>query len=109
MDFCPIDNNQGAIRGYDNKGRAMNDQRKYQRVGSDVMVEISHPSFGLVELKARDLSDGGVFVFSGIHSVPPIGTVVKTRIKRHTGLLNQEPVDMQVIHHQSGGMGLMFI
>lgn len=87
----------------------MNDQRRFMRVSSEASVEISHPSFGRVELKARDLSDGGVFVFMGNHIAPPVGTVVKTRIKRHTGVINQQPVDMQVVHHQAGGMGLMFI
>jgi hypothetical protein len=87
----------------------MNDLRRYMRNSSETMVEISHPSFGRVELKAKDLSDGGVFVFIGNHIAPPVGTVVKTRIKRHTGVINQQPIDMQVVHHQSGGMGLMFV
>jgi c-di-GMP-binding flagellar brake protein YcgR len=87
----------------------MNDQRRYMRVNSDVLVEISHPSFGKIELKARDLSDGGVFVYMGNHIAPPVGTVVQTRIKRHSGIINEQPIDMQVVHHQAGGMGLMFI
>ena len=87
----------------------MQEQRKYMRGVSQALVEISHPGFGQVELKARDLSDGGVFVFLGQHIALPIGTVVKARIKRHSGIINKDPVDMQVVHHQSGGMGLMFI
>lgn len=87
----------------------MNDQRRFSRANIETIVEISHPSFGMIELKAKDISDGGVFVFLGNHLAPPIGTVVKTRLKRHTGVINEEPIDMQVVHHQSGGMGLMFI
>ncbi|ARN74757.1 hypothetical protein [Oceanicoccus sagamiensis] len=87
----------------------MHEQRRYMRDTSQALVELSHPSFGMVELKARDLSDGGVFVMLGNHIAPPIGTVVKARIKRHTGIINQDPIDMQVVHHQSGGMGLMFV
>ncbi len=87
----------------------MQDQRKNMRGVSEALVEISHPSFGMIELKAKDLSDGGVFVFLGNHIAPPVGTVVKARIKRHTGVINVEPVDMQVVHMHSGGMGLMFV
>lgn len=87
----------------------MNEQRQYIRISSSAIVEISHPSFGMIELKAKDLSDGGIFVFLGNHIAPPTGTVVKARIKRHSGAINDEPVDMQVIHHQSGGMGLKFV
>lgn len=87
----------------------MSEQRKYQRTSSTALVEINHPSIGKMELKARDLSDGGVFVHLGHHIALPVGTVVQVRIKRHTGLINEEPVDMQVIHCHSGGMGLSFI
>jgi PilZ domain len=87
----------------------MNEQRRYIRTSSSAMVEISHPSFGTIELKAKDLSDGGVFVYLGHHIAPPTGTVVKTRIKRHSGMINDEPIDMRVVHHSSGGVGLMFI
>ncbi len=87
----------------------MEEQRKYMRASSQALVEIHHPGFGSLELKAKDLSDGGVFVFLGQHIAPPIGTVVKARLKRHTGVINQEPVDMQVVHHNGGGMGLMFV
>jgi hypothetical protein len=87
----------------------MQEQRRYMRTSSEALVEITHPSIGIMELKAKDLSDGGLFVFLGSHIGPPVGTVVKARIKRHTGLINVDPVDMQVVHHLSGGMGLMFI
>ena len=90
-------------------GVNMNEQRQFTRVSSSVMVQISHPSFGMIELKAKDLSDGGIFVYLGNHIAPPTGTVVKTLIKRHKGAINEEPVDMRVVHHQSGGMGLMFV
>lgn len=87
----------------------MDDQRITLRSNSEAMVEVSHPSLGIIELKAKDLSDGGVFVFLGNHIAPPVGTVVKARIKRHSGAINQNPVDMQVVHFHSGGMGLTFV
>lgn len=87
----------------------MQEQRQYMRLASEGVVELSHPSFGQIELKIKDLSDGGLFVLAGGHTVPPIGTVVKAKIKRHTGTINKEPVDMQVVHHDNGGVGLMFL
>lgn len=87
----------------------MQEQRRYIRTSSEALVEITHPAIGRMELKARDLSEGGVFVHLGLHMAPPIGTVVKARIKRHTGAINDEPVDMEIVHHQGGGMGLKFV
>jgi hypothetical protein len=87
----------------------MIEQRKFERSSSAALCEVTHPSFGTIELKVKDLSDGGVFVFMGNHIAPPIGTVVKVRIKRYSGVINDEPVDMRVVHHQAGGLGLMFI
>ncbi|MFA7552691.1 MAG: PilZ domain-containing protein [Spongiibacteraceae bacterium] len=87
----------------------MDEQRRQRRTGSEALVEMSHPSFGRLELKATNLSDGGVFVQLGLSSPLPIGTVVMARIKRHTGIINQQPVAMQVVHHNNGGMGLMFV
>ena len=87
----------------------MIEQRKFERSSSAALCEITHPSLGTIELKVRDLSDGGAFVFTGNHIAPPVGTVVKVRIKRHSGVINDEPVDMRVVHQQAGGIGLMFI
>ncbi len=87
----------------------MQEQRRYSRANSEALVEMSHPSIGTLQLRARDLSEGGVFVHLGNHMALPVGTVVKARIKRHTGVINADPVDMQVVHQQGGGMGLKFL
>lgn len=87
----------------------MQEQRKFSRSTNAMMVEISHPSLGVYQLKAKDLSEGGAFVYLGNYPAIPVGTDIKVRIKRHTGMLNIEPVSMRVVRHQGGGMGLMFI
>lgn len=87
----------------------MQEQRRTIRLASSALVEISHPSLGTRQFNARDLSDGGVFVLSGRGAMPPVGTVLQVRIKRHTGVLNQEPVAMRVVHQQPDGFGLTFI
>jgi hypothetical protein len=87
----------------------MEEQRRHSRTTSVALVELAHPALGRMEVKARDLSDGGIFVLMGQHIAPPIGTVLQVRIKRFTGTINQEPVAMRVVHHQSGGVGLAFV
>lgn len=87
----------------------MPEQRRFLRTASEALVEITHPSIGRMEFRAKDLSEGGVFVHLGNCIALPVGTVVQARIKRHTGLINTDPVDMQVVHHQGGGMGLKFL
>ncbi len=85
------------------------DQRRFERRSSTALCEVTHPSFGTIEFKVKDVSDGGVFLYTGNHIAPPVGTVVKVRLKRHTGLINEEPVDMRVVHQQTAGIGLMFV
>ena len=88
----------------------MNENRRDMRTASDAIVVMSHPSFGNVTVKARDLSDGGISVHMGSHIGPPVGTVVDVIIKRHKGALNATPIPMIVKHSQPGGVvGLAFI
>ena len=87
----------------------MDNRRKYMRTASDVMVEMSHPTMGTLTVRARDLSDGGISVDMGNHVAPPVGTVLKVRIKRHTGSINSEPLPMRVVHVDGGKfVGLSF-
>lgn len=85
------------------------EQRSYVRTPSSALVEMQHPSFGTIEIKARDLSDGGIFALMGNYQAPPVGITVMVRIKRYTGVINQEPVPMRVVHQQQGGIGLAFV
>jgi hypothetical protein len=87
----------------------LEEHRRHIRTASAAVVEMQHPNLGLIEVKARDLSEGGIFVLMGNYPPPPTGTLVKVRIKRYTGIINQEPVAMRVVHQQSGGVGLAFI
>jgi hypothetical protein len=89
--------------------RRREEQRRFARTASGALVEMHHPTFGTIEIKARDLSDGGIFAMMGNYQAPPVGTTVMVRIKRYTGVINQEPVPMRVVHQQPGGIGLAFI
>lgn len=87
----------------------MQEQRLYNRAPSGALVEMHHPVLGPIEVKARDLSDGGINVLMGNYPPPPLGTEMMVRIKRYTGTINQVPVRMRVVHQQGGGIGLMFV
>lgn len=86
------------------------ENRRDLRTSTDAIVIISHPSFGTITVKARDLSDGGIAADIGHHISPPVGTVVDVIIKRHKGTLNASPIPMIVRHVQPNGIvGLAFI
>jgi hypothetical protein len=85
------------------------EQRRFVRSPSSALVEMQHPTLGLIEVKARDLSDGGISVLMGNIPAPPLGLVMQVRIKRYTGIINKEPVPMRVVHHQFGCVGLAFV
>lgn len=87
----------------------MEEKRRHARTPSSALVEMQHPVLGLIEVKARDLSDGGISVLMGNFPPPPLGLVLMIRIKRYTGVINQEPVPMKVVHHQMGSVGLSFV
>lgn len=86
------------------------ENRAFLRTTSAALVEMRHASFGSITVRARDLSDGGISVNIGHHISPPEGTVLDVIIRRHSGIINQNPVKMQVMHVQAGGIvGLKFV
>lgn len=89
--------------------RHIDEQRRDIRTPSGALVEMQHPNLGTIQIKARDLSDGGIFALMGNYPPPPVGTTVLVRIKRYTGVINQEPVPMRVVHQQREGIGLAFV
>jgi hypothetical protein len=95
--------------GWEREFVEMIELRRHIRVATSAIVEMQHPLLGLIEVKARDLSDGGIFALMGTQPAPPLGTEMLVRIKRYTGTINHEPVRMRVVHHQAGGVGLAFI
>jgi hypothetical protein len=87
----------------------MVEMRKFERRPFNAFVEVRHPGMGEYEWRARDISEQGIFVRTGSSTKPPVGTVLKVRLKRHSGMINVEPMPMRVIHHQSDGVGLEFM
>lgn len=88
----------------------MIEHRQYLRTPTDAMVVLTHPGFGSITVRAKDLSEGGISVDLSNHFKPPVGTIVDVIIKRYTGAINASPVKMQVRHVQLNGLvGLSFV
>lgn len=86
----------------------MDERRKYDRKPTSVKVEFHHPSIGTFFGFARDISDGGASVLVENHPIPPKGTVLEVRFKKLAGHINEEPVQMRIVHTHRNVVGLMF-
>ena len=96
-----ITNNPSQIHNTD-------DRRRFVRRSTAIRVQIAHPSFGIIVGFAQDISDGGTLVKIDNSPLPPVGTEVNVRFIKMAGAVNQDPVKMKVMHHQSNTIGLMF-
>lgn len=82
------------------------DNRRYPRIPVSCRVLIQHESFGELMVKTRDISDGGIFIATDPHAMPPIGTQVRGQVQ---GMMADAPiVDMMVVRLEPGGIGLKF-
>ena len=87
----------------------MEERRKYERRSSSIRVEMLHPAFGKIVGSALDISDGGAKVVIENDVAPPVGTVVNVVFKKIVGHINQDPVQMRVVHVSKNSLGLMFL
>lgn len=85
----------------------MSDKREHKRKDVEARVEVLHPEIGVVKAHTRDISNGGLFLVLNEHSDYPIGSVMQIRL---VDSANTDIVfNMEVIHKQDNGLGLMFI
>ncbi len=84
-------------------------RRKFPRIASEALLEISHPAFGIINLKAKNASKGGFFALRSSQPLPPKHTQVQVIIRRHKGIINDVPVAMRVVRVTDEGIGLAFI
>ena len=87
----------------------MDERRRFERKPASIRVEMTHPAFGTIVGSARDISDGGDSVIVENQPNPPVGTVVSVRFKKLVGAINEDPVDMKVMHQDRNLVGLMFM
>lgn len=85
----------------------MSDKREHVRTPFVCRIKIGHETLGDLEVKTRDISDGGVFVSLKPEQMPPIGTVVVGQVQ---GLAEEAPqLRMEVVRIESEGVGLRFL
>ena len=87
----------------------MDNRRLHERSSDAVRVDLFHNAFGHVMVTARDVSDGGISVDMGNNVPPPTGTIVQVKMRRLVGAINEEPVEMEVVHVSGKDVGLKFV
>ena len=85
----------------------MNNQRKHERIAFPAEIKLMHPDFGSVVAQARDMSDGGVFLFLDNPLGLPVGTEVEVQAQDAAG---ESPlVKARVVRIETRGVALMFV
>ena len=85
----------------------MSEKRKHVRTTVSAAVELMHPSFGSLSVKTRDMSNGGVFLFTGNRIELPVGTEVSVQAQE---MMVEAPiVKAKIIRVEADGVALEFI
>ena len=86
------------------------EQRKHLRIGLIVDIEMTLPLQGIVNVRTRNISDGGLFLILDNVPMPTIGTEVQVRLKNQLGDGEEPPINRaRVVRHEPDGIGLEFI
>lgn len=85
------------------------ERRRTRRRKIAATVLLRHPALGEQKMKMTNMSDGGIFLAVGHNVPPPVGAVIEVLIKPLTGLINERPVMMEVVHRRDDGLGLKFL
>lgn len=86
------------------------EQRKHLRIGLIVDIEMTLPLKGIVNVRTRNISDGGLFLILDNIEMPPVGTEVQVRLKNQLGDGEEPPINRaRVVRHESDGIGLEFL
>ncbi len=85
------------------------EQRRYPRIQLPLLVELKHPAVGTLRCVARDLSEGGVFVYTDNPQVRP-GAKVKVSVQNALSVESQATptVEMEVRRVEDDGLALEF-
>lgn len=86
------------------------ENRKHLRIGLVVDIELTLPGEEPVEVRTRNISDGGLYIILDKIDLPAIGTEVKVRLKNQLGDGEEPPINRAlVVRHETDGMGLQFL
>ena len=84
----------------------MQEKRKYIRTAFSANIKLTHADIGSLELKMRDMSDGGVFVIPDARVDLPVGATVEIQA---TDIEDAPVLKARIMRREAEGIGLMFI
>jgi len=86
------------------------EQRRYPRIHLPLLVELKHPSLGVRRCVAKDISEGGVFVYTDNPQIA-LGAKVKLTLQNTLSVETQPTptVEMTVARVQDDGLALSFV
>lgn len=85
----------------------MKERRHYKRKLVNARVKLYHPGFDPVDGTTRDISDGGLFLFT--NSLLPISEGEQVKVILPQSRSPDVVFNMQVIRVDADGLGLMFL
>ncbi len=86
------------------------ENRKHLRIGLIVDIELTLPGQDMVNVRTRNISDGGLYLILDEIELPTVGTEVKVRLKNQLGDGEEPPINRaRVVRHEQNGIGLVFL
>ena len=86
----------------------MNEKRESYRSNVAVPLQVSHETFGTINVSSKDLSVGGIFVMNeAARNLPEEGSVINVKVMGRMWGVNE--IDAEVVRVEDGGFGLRFL
>jgi len=84
----------------------MQEKRQHIRTAFSANIRLMHPAVGELQVGMRDMSDGGVFLFTGDRNDLAIGDTVEIQALD----IEDAPVlKARIVRREPDGIGLMFL
>lgn len=81
--------------------------RRHERTKMRARIKLMHPSTGDLSVFTKDLSDGGLFIFSEDHALPNTGEVIQLQVQ---DVPVEAPIlNAKVVRRTEKGIGVMFL
>ena len=84
----------------------MQEKRRHIRTAFSANVRLIHANTGTLDVEMRDMSDGGVFLFTGDRVDLPVGERVEIQA---LDVEDAPLLSAQIVRRDSAGIALMFI
>ncbi len=86
------------------------ENRKHLRIGLIVDIELTLPGQDMINVRTRNISDGGLYLILDDIELPSVDTEVKVRLKNQLGDGEEPPINRaKVVRHEPDGIGLVFL